>query len=152
MNTIDIETRHIIGLSVRTTNENGQSATDIPALWNTFLSNNTAALIPNKIAEDLYCIYTDYESDHTKPYTTILGCQVSSLANIPEGLIGITINQDTYIPFVAKGKMSDNIVFKEWEKIWDTDLPRSYNADFEIYGPKAQNFEDAEVEIFISAS
>ncbi|MHA4896496.1 GyrI-like domain-containing protein [Pedobacter sp. PWIIR3] len=150
MKTIQIETRYIVGISVRTTNENGQSATDIPALWNTFMTNNMAAQIPNKMADDLYCIYTDYELDYTKPYTTILGCQVSSLSNVPEGFTGITIPADNYLPFLAKGKMSDNIVFKEWEKIWKTDIPRSYHADFEIYGAKAQNFDDAEIEIFIS--
>ncbi|MGY4384849.1 putative transcriptional regulator YdeE [Pedobacter sp. UYP24] len=150
MKTIKMETRYIIGISVRTTNENGQSATDIPELWNTFMTNNTIAQIPNKIADELYCIYTDYESDFTKPYTTILGCQVSDLTNVPEGFTGISIMADTYTPFLATGKMSDNMVFKQWQKIWETDIPRSYHSDFEVYGAKAQNPENAEVEIFIS--
>ena len=150
MDIIKIETRQIIGIAVRTTNENGQSANDIPALWNTFMTNNIISQIPNKISEDLYCIYTDYELDYTKPYTTILGCQVSALTDVPEGLTGITIKADTYKPFLAKGNMSDNIVFKEWEKIWSADIVRSYHADFEVYGPKAQNLENAEVEIYVS--
>jgi len=150
MNSSKIESLQIIGISVRTTNENEQSAIDIPGLWNKFLSTNLASSIPNKVSTDLYCIYTDYESDFTKPYTTILGCQVSSLNSIPDGFVGTTIKAGNYLTFVAKGKMSDNIVFKEWQKIWSSDLPRTYQTDFEVYGAQAQDPENAEVEIFIS--
>ncbi|HKG05878.1 MAG TPA: GyrI-like domain-containing protein [Pedobacter sp.] len=141
---------YVIGIAIRTTNENGQSSTDIPALWARFFTENISVQIPNKLGDNLYCIYTEYELDHTKPYTTVLGCRVENLSQIPEGFKGITIAGGSYAPFVAKGKLSDNIVFEEWLKIWSTDLPRSYTTDFEIYGEKAQNPEDAEVEIYIS--
>jgi predicted transcriptional regulator YdeE len=42
------------------------------------------------------------------------------------------------------------MVFNEWPKIWNSDLPRAFTADFEVYGDKAQHLSDAEVEIFIS--
>ncbi|RZK79629.1 MAG: hypothetical protein EOO92_08965 [Pedobacter sp.] len=150
MNSKHFDQRNIIGISVRTTNQNGQSATDIPLLWKRFFEEQLIQQIPNKIGDALYCIYTDYELDHTKPYTTILGCEVSSLTEIPEGFTGKIIEEGDYLPFTAKGKLSDNIVFEEWQKIWNTDIPRSYLTDFEIYGKKAQNPDDAEVEIYIS--
>ena len=71
MNLKYLEERLIIGVSIMTTNENGQSGTDIPYLWNRFITDNLSSEIPNKISQALYCIYTDYESDFTKPYTTI---------------------------------------------------------------------------------
>lgn len=145
-----IETFNVIGISVRTTNENGTSAKDIPALWNKFMTEGIQQKIPNKISEDIFCIYTDYEKDHTKPYTTILGCKVESLDNIPENMVGKTIESADYEELIAKGNLSDGIVYNKWLEIWNSDLNRSFTADFEVYGSKTQNPENAEVDIYIA--
>ena len=150
MNTTNIGPINIIGIAIRTTNENGQAAIDIPALWNRFLSEQIASKIPNKLSDDVYSVYTDYELDHTKPYTTIIGCRVSGLDEVPEGLTGKAIAEARYTTFVAKGKLSDQIVYNEWLKIWNAGLPRTFTADFEVYGAAAQHPENAEVEIFIA--
>ncbi|MCC9071086.1 GyrI-like domain-containing protein [Flavobacterium sp. F-65] len=150
MEQITIDTFFIIGLSVRTTNENGQSGTDIPALWNKFMTENTIENIPNKIDNSIYCIYTEYEKDYTKPYTTILGCKVSTLDNIPNGMIGKTIEKETYNQYIAEGNLSEGVVFQKWTEIWNSDLNRKYTADFEIYGENASNPENAIVPIFIA--
>lgn len=151
MNKINIKAFKIIGVSVRTTNENGQSSKNIGALWNTFMTEGILDKIPNKISNEIYSIYTDYESDHTKPYTTILGCKVENIDKIPEGMIAKTVDGGNYTKFVAKGDMTKGAsVYKEWMKIWQMDLQRTYTADFEVYGEKAQNPTDAEVDIFIA--
>jgi predicted transcriptional regulator YdeE len=150
MNTTSVESFYIIGIAVRTTNENMQAAVDIPQLWNKFMSENIIALIPNKIDDTIYSIYTDYEADYTKPYTTLLGCKVNSLDNIPEGFTGKSFAGGKYTAFTAAGKMADNIVFNEWVKIWNTAISRAYTADFEVYGQKAANPDNAEVDIFIA--
>lgn len=147
---MNIEKFNIIGISVRTTNENGQSGQDIPALWNKFMSEGIAEKIADKLSNDIICVYTDYEKDHTKPYTTILGCVVESLDSIPEGLIGKTIAGHHYEKFIAKGNLADGVVYNEWLKIWDSGLNRTFTSDFEIYGEKAQDRENAEVDIFIA--
>ena len=147
---MDIQKLNVIGISIRTTNENQQSGQDIPALWNKFISERIAEKIPNKINDSIYSVYTDYEKDHTKPYTTVLGCLVESLDLIPEEMVGITIEATSYDKFVAKGNLNDGIVINEWIKIWNSDLNRSFTSDFEIYGEKAQNPENAEVDIFIA--
>ena len=41
------------------------------------------------------------------------------------------------------------IVYNEWVKIWNSDLDRTFVADFEVYGEKAQDPTNAEVEIFV---
>lgn len=147
---MNIQKFDIIGVSVRTTNENGQSGKDIPELWNQFLTKEIANQIPNKISSDIICVYTDYEKDHTKPYTTILGCVVENLDRIPKGMTGKTIEGLQYEKFTAKGKLAEGIVFNEWLKIWSSDLERTFTADFEIYGEKANNPENAEVDIYIA--
>ena len=140
----------VIGISVRTTNENGKSGEDIPALWNKFMSEEIQCKIPNKVSEDIFCIYTDYEKDHTKPYTTILGCKVESLDVVPENMIGKTIESANYEELTAKGNLAQGIVYNKWLEIWKSDLDRSFTADFEVYGEKTQNPENAEVDIYIA--
>ncbi|MDN3654530.1 GyrI-like domain-containing protein [Ferruginibacter paludis] len=150
MNNEIIKQFNIIGIAIRTTNDNGQSSLDIPSLWNKFMGEGMVALIPDKINNTIYCVYTDYEKDHTKPYTTILGCSVSTLNNVPEGMVGKTIEEGAYIKYTAKGNILQGMVFNEWVKIWNSDIDRKYTADFEVYGEKAKNPEDAEVDIFIA--
>lgn len=147
---MDIQKFSVIGISVRTTNEDEQSGKDIPALWNKFLSQEILSKIPNRVSNDIVCIYTDYEKDHTKPYTTILGAIVDNLNSVPEGMTGKTIEGFNYEKFTAKGNLAEGIVINEWIKIWNSDLNRSFTADFEIYGEKAQNPENAKVDIFIA--
>ena len=140
----------VIGISVRTTNENGQAGQDIPALWNQFMAEGIAAQIPNKMDASICCIYTEYEKDHTKPYTTILGCKVENLDTIPNNMVGKTFDEATYTKHIAKGNILQGMVFGEWTKIWNSNLDRAFTADFEVYGERAQNPEDAEVDIFVA--
>jgi predicted transcriptional regulator YdeE len=145
-----IEQFHIIGISVRTTNENGQAGLDIPALWQKFMAEDIASQIPNKIDTDIYCIYTKYEKDHTKPYTTILGCKVENTLHIPAGMVSTKILAGNYEQFTAKGNLLQGLVYNEWIKIWNTDLPRTFTADFELYGEKSKDPTNAEVAIFVA--
>lgn len=149
---MNIQKFYVIGISTRTINENGQSAKDIEALWGKFWSEEIQKQIPNQISDEIYAVYSDYESDFTRPYTTIVGSAVSSLAHIPEGFVGITIETAAYQKFVSKGKMPE-AVFNTWLEIWgDNDLnqKRAYQADFTIHGKKYYDGDQAEVETFIS--
>lgn len=143
---------NIIGISTRTTNNNGQAAQDIEALWLKFWGQNIQEQIPNKVSEEIYAVYTDYETDFTGYYTTIIGLPVSSLANIPKGFVGLTIETDNYLKFVSKGKMPEAVV-NTWLEIWgneELNTKRAYKADFTIHGKKYYDGDQAEVETFIS--
>ena len=37
-----------------------------------------------------------------------------------------------------------------WGQIWNADIKRSYTADYEVYGSRSGDAEDAEVDIFIA--
>lgn len=145
-----IEEFKVIGISVRTTNENSQSAKDIEQLWGRFLSENIAEKIPNKEGTEIYSIYTDYEGDYMQPYTTILACKVSSFDEIPKGMIGKAFNGGMYVKTSAKGDLMKGLIVNHWKKIWEMDLDRAYTADFEVFGKKAQNPSDAEVDFYVA--
>lgn len=141
----------IIGISVRTTNQNNQAQQDLGKLWGQFFSENSFEKIPNKISAEILSIYTDYKSDFTEDYTTIIGVKVSSLEEIPKGLLGREFPEEHFRKFTAKGKMPE-AVGKTWNEIWqkDKELNRKYTYDFEVYGKKSQNGDDSEVEIYIA--
>ncbi len=149
MTTATLGAFHIIGISVRTTNVNNKALKDIGALFGNFAGQNIMEKIPNKITDDIYCVYTDYESDFNGPYTAIVGCKVSSLHEIPNGLIGKTIPESKYQVYKSTGKLSVSLS-KTWEGIWNTDLDRRYSADFDIYSEKARDYEDGEVDTYVA--
>ena len=140
----------VIGISVRTTNANGQAVIDLGGLWNRFYSKQINVQIPDKADNDIYAIYTDYNTDHKGTYTAIIGCRVRSFSSIPDGMIGKEIEGGRYKRYVAKGKMP-HAVIRQWQEIWNnTTLERKYTTDFEVYGPKSTADENAEVEIYIA--
>ncbi len=141
----------IIGISVRTTNKGAQAQQDLGKLWKTFFAENVFDKIPNKISNDIITIYTDYKSDYTDEYTTIIGIPVSTLNEIPNGLIGRVFESDNFQKHIAKGAMP-NAVLNTWSEIWknDKELNRKYTYDFEVHGEKSQDGEDSEVEIFVA--
>jgi len=146
-----LEDFKVIGISVDTTNKDGKSAGDLGKLWERFYAENIPEKITNKISDEVCSIYTGYETDYTGKYTAIIGLRVSSLGNIPAGLMGRELKGGKYKKYLAKGKMP-NAVMETWKEIWDKDkeLGRRYSSDFEVYGSKSRCGENSEVEIYIS--
>jgi len=147
-----IDEFNIIGISIRTTNENGQASKDIETIWGKFWDEKIVEQIPNKLNENIFAVYTDYETDFKGAYTTIIGLAVSSLENIPKDFVGITIKKATYRKFVSKGKMPEAVV-KTWMEILGNhklNQTRAYRVDFTIHGEKYYNGDAAEVATFIS--
>ncbi len=143
--------KFLIGLDVRTTNENSRAMIDIPLLRERFFQEGVLQKIPHKLSDDIFVLYTDYESDHTKPYTVMFGCEVKNLDNIPKGLVGRTIPASNYAVFHAKGEFPKS-VGQTWYTIWNTKLNRSYTSDFEHYPSDFDPQKKSDVKIYIAIS
>lgn len=151
MEKIKLERFHLIGIAVRTTNENNKAATDIALLWQKFWQEDVLTRIPNRTDNNsIYSLYTNYESDHTSPYTTIIGCKVESLDSIPEGMVGQSFDGGNYIKTVVRGDLNKGLIVSQWSEIWSMDLNRTFTADFEEFGEKALNPSDAEINFFVA--
>lgn len=68
---------------------------------------------------------------------------------VPDGLDSLNIPQGVYKKITARGKMPDCIA-KAWQEIWSSDLPRAYQTDFEVYDKRSHDWDNAEVDIFVS--
>ncbi len=150
MQKVKVESFKVIGISVRTSNNEGQAKQDIGMLWNKWMSENLMEKIPNRLGQEVFSVYTNYEGDHTKPYDTILGCKVESLDTIPDGMVGKEVEGGTYAKFLAKGDLTGEAIINTWHKIWNTDVDRTYTSDFEQYGEKSMNPKDGEADILVA--
>jgi predicted transcriptional regulator YdeE len=140
---------HGLSLDEKTSNENGQSAQDCGSLWQTFTFGNYLNRILNKKTEEIFAVYHDYEGDHTGRFAYFIGCAVSDEAELPEGLKKLVVPKGNFEKFVAKGIIPDCIA-ETWKNIWASEIKRAYQADFEVYDERSANWNDAEVDVFIS--
>lgn len=142
---------HIVGISVRTSNTDGKSIGDIHNLWKRFFSEEIVLSINNKVSDDVYCLYTDYDSDFMGEYTTIIGCKVSSMNKVPEGLVTKEIEASNYRVYVSEGKISES-VGETWNHIWaeGKNINRTYRADFDLYDKDASDPNNAIVKTYLS--
>ncbi len=146
----NIQSFEIIGIGMETTNKDGKSGDDLTKLWDHFFAENISDKITNKQGDEIYSVYTDYESDYKGTYKVIIGLKVDSIENVPDGMVGLKIKKGKYKKFVAKGEMP-NAVVETWQEIWgkDDEMNRSYSSDFEVYGERSQSGADSEVDIYI---
>lgn len=151
MQTQEIEEFYLIGLSLKdkTSNINQQAMIDCGNLWQRFEKEKITTQIPNKLGEELFAVYHDYDGDYTQPYAYFIGCKVKKGTVAPEELDSLVIPKNRYQKIVAKGKMPD-CVANAWIEIWKGDLPRAYTADFEVYDEQSKDWNNALVNIYLA--
>lgn len=150
MKTQHLDTIYLTGITLpeKTTNAEGKSMHDIGKLWQEFEKGGWFAKIPERTENNVYAVYHNYDGDHTQPYAFFIGCRVQPGAPVPEGMESVVIPSGNFAQFTAKGKIPD-CIGSTWHKIWKSDIIRAYKADFEVYDERSQDFDNAEVDIFI---
>lgn len=140
----------IVGVDMRTTNQNGESMHKIPAFWQKFYRDQVIARVPSVVRPEIvYAVYSDY--DERGYYSMLIGVESSSKASIPQGLASVTLPASKYAVMTAKGAIA-YAVPSAWEYIWSHDFPymRAFRADFEVYDQRSKPVRDAEVDLYIS--
>jgi predicted transcriptional regulator YdeE len=130
----------LIGIQVRTNNrdEMAPSTARIPGLWGRFFQDRVAERIPHeRRSGHIIAAYTKYETDHTGPYTLVVGPEVRDLDSIPSGLTGLTIPAGQYLVFTAHGEMPKALI-DMWIHIWSyfsesARHKRLYTTDYEVH-------------------
>ena len=146
----------VIGIQVRTSNAKevtGGGA--IPKQWERFFKEGIANKIPNKVDSTVYAVYTNYASDYNGEYDFIIGMKVSSVSDVPPGMVATKVPKDRYaIVTSAKGPVAQ-VVPQAWQRVYSLDDnkqlggARAYKADFELYDQRSQNPHDSQVDLYI---
>lgn len=88
--------------------------------------------IPNKVDHTVF-LYTEYESEHTKPYIAIFGCKVSAFDEIPEGMTGKSLDKSIYVKTYAKVDLMQGL-WTFGQRFWTKYIPQTLKT----FGEKAQ--------------
>ncbi|MBX7065864.1 MAG: GyrI-like domain-containing protein [Parachlamydiales bacterium] len=139
--------KFFVGIPLRTNNQ--EAGSTISAHWERFYREQILQKIPNRVGDDVYGIYTDYESDFNGPYTLLIGCEVSSLKNLPAGLVGREIPEAKYAVYTSQGPFPQGLI-AVWQAIWKANLKRAYTHDFEFYSHKFNPQKNPNVKVYIA--
>jgi predicted transcriptional regulator YdeE len=134
---------NIIGIELRTSNT--EAVQTIPPMWQKFYQEGIMNQIPNKVSNDVYAVYTNFENEgknNEGTYSLIIGAAVESLDNVPEQFVSTTIPASKRVVFEVEAKHPEK-VGEKWMEIWKTELPKTFTSDYELYK------ESGEIEIHI---
>lgn len=146
---VELEEKVIVGIKIKTTNQDGKAMQDIGMTWQKLFANGIYEKISNKVNSKTMGLYTEYEGDYTKPYTFIAGAEVSKEVQIGEELESIIIPKGKYAKFIITGDVQ-NSVGQTWQEIWNMDLKRKYTCDFEEYQNNSEDMQKQEIHIYIA--
>lgn len=147
----------VIGIEART--NNAREATSdgiIPKQWQKFFNEGILEKIPNKSGPNLYAVYSDYASDHNGQYSYVVGAMVKEGTNPPSGMVMKSVPAGQYAVFTTDKGPFARVVPAAWQRIFKLEdegkLKRAYQTDFEIYDQRAQDPENAQVDIYAGLS
>lgn len=121
---------------------------DVHEHWDRFHKEKILEKIPNKISNEILGLYCDYENGNQSPYQFVIGCKVSSIMNIPKGMVAKIIPESRYAMFHAQGEFPKSVQ-DVWDAVWKKGLKRTFTGDFELYGKKFNN-PDKGVEVYVA--
>ena len=146
--TIDLPGFVLQGLAAKVVPGAGASQI-IGDAWQAFTKGDYPNVIPEMTRGIILSMYTEYENKSNERYTVYVGCRVSADLALVPGLTRIEVPPSKYAMFLARGIMPQAAV-DAWKQINAMPLKRAFAFDYDIYGPKSQNEEHSEVEIYVS--
>jgi predicted transcriptional regulator YdeE len=146
----------VIGIQARTSNADEMTGDGaIPKQWAKFFKEGIADKIPNKVDSTIYAVYTDYVSDRNGEYDFIIGMKVSSVSDVPPGMVVKKVPRGKYAVVTSEKGPVAHVVPQAWQRVWSLEDnkqlggARAYKADFEVYDQRSQNPQDSQVDLYV---
>jgi len=144
----------VIGIEARTDNAKESTANGIiPKQWQKFFSEGMIGQIQNKTGSNLYAVYSDYASDHNGEYTYVVGAAVKDGTAAPTGMVVRRVSAGQYAVLTTDVGPFAKVVPAAWQRIFKLEeegkLKRAYKTDFEIYDQRAQDPQNAQIDIYV---
>jgi predicted transcriptional regulator YdeE len=158
MNIINLESpKFLVGLEIRTKNSDEFSANGkIPKLWEIFYQDSINEKIKDKISENIYAIYSNYQSDHTGEYDYFIGYEVQNTKTYmnDDKLIIKEINPGRYSVVTTEKGSVQKVIPAAWEKILkmspsELGGKRLFRTDYEIYTPEMKDSNGTIFKIYL---
>jgi predicted transcriptional regulator YdeE len=151
---VELDAFTLIGIEARTNNlESGRAV--ISEHWGRFFQEGVLDRIPNKLDSSVYALYTDYESDRDGEFNLVIGGKANAAAVAPPGMVKKSVPKQKYAVLSSAEGPVAKVVPEAWKQVWKLEDrsglggPRSYRADFELYGPPSRDPNHAEVDLYI---
>jgi predicted transcriptional regulator YdeE len=146
----------VVGIEARTNNAREMSGQGvIGPQWGRFISEGILGKIPNRVGDVIYALYTGYASDRNGDYDFVIGVGVSDSTSIPDGMVLKQVPAGTYAVITSDKGPGFEVVPAAWQRVWQMEDQmqlggaRAYATDFEVYDERAQNPQDAQVDLYI---
>ena len=145
---VTLERKIAVGVSARTSNAAPDMGAVIGGLWEKFYGEGIHASVPGKVNEKALGIYTDYSGNEKNAYTAMAACETDQ--EPPAGVYSVChIPAGRYAKFVVHGDMVQAVT-AAWMEIWQMNLPRAFQCDFEEY--QDDRMDNAEIHIYVGLS
>ena len=124
----------IVGLEIRTSNE--RAFEEIPAHWQKFFQEGIVGQIPNKVSNDVYAVYTNFENkgkNNEGIYSFVIGVEVDQVGALPANLSSTLVPASDRMVFQVETGQPQQVGAK-WQEIWGIDdIQKAFIADYEMY-------------------
>ena len=128
----------VVGVSQMITAGPDGASEQINDLWQHFFESQIGHVLEQRKDDIVYAVYSDYQGDFSKPYRLTIGFKMEdggTAQKLSPGLLHHTqIKTADYAMMAAAGEQPKALI-ETWTAIWQSDLPRRYETDFEVYGP-----------------
>ncbi|AFA47227.1 GyrI-like domain-containing protein [Acetobacterium woodii] len=145
---VELKEKKVVGITARTSNQDQNMGAIIGGLWQQFYEQGIYQAIPSKVNACSIGMYSNYQDREKDAYDVTVCCEVSTLEQLPAGVVGKTVEAGKYAKFVVKGNTHE-VIADFWTKLWAMDLDRKYSCDFEEYQPGG-DMENAEIHIYLA--
>lgn len=149
----------VIGIESRTSNaREATSEGIIPRQWQKVFQDGVLEKIPNKVGANLYAVYSGYAGDRNGEYNYLIGAMVKEGTAAPDGMVAKRVPAGRYFVLSSDQGPLPKVVPNAWQKLWKLEdegqLPRAYQADFEIYDrrsfhPQNHDPQNAQVDVYV---
>jgi len=147
----------LVGIKVRTKPQDEldpATAKISPTVQQYFHAGISSKILHRKNPGVTLCVYTEYESDHTGPYTYFIGEEVTSFDDLFEGLTTHTIPAQSYTKFTTASGAMPQVLISAWMDIWkmtssDFGGERTYHSDFEVHDQRAADRSNTVLDLYV---
>ena len=138
----------VAGYSMKTIMKDGMFDDNVEKLWEIFEEIYDPELFHKRADDKIYFVIHNYKKKGKDGLEILVGYRIDDISKIKNKFSYVEIEAGTFAKEKAEGKSGEDII-KAWEKIYGSNLNRTYAYDIETYKLN-DDFEVTDIELFIS--